>query len=70
MKVCACLVVSPCLVCFGIKYIVMFQGRGAECITGETERISCFFSHAVLCGITPSLSVGYMPGGWGVEICA
>jgi len=48
----------------------MFQGRGAECITGETERISCFFSHAVLCGITPSLSVGYMPGGWGVEICA
>jgi len=32
------------------------------------ERISCFFSHAVLCGITPSLSVGCMRGGWGVEI--
>jgi hypothetical protein len=34
---------------------------------GEKERIPCFFSHAVLCGITPLL-VGCMLGGSGAEI--
>jgi hypothetical protein len=61
-------VVSPCLVCFDIKYIVVFQGRGIECVTGEKKEFPAFFNRAALCGITPSLFVGCMPGGWGVEI--
>jgi hypothetical protein len=45
----------------------VFRGGGAEYLAGGKERISCFFSGDV-CGITPLIFVGCMPGDWGVEI--